>query len=96
MRVLLIEINTRWFDMKYWHDIPYGLCLLKAALRDEHEVRVLDANFLNLSEEALTEEISDYAPDVVGISCMSMEYRKTLLRTAYISKQSIPSVPMKS
>ncbi len=90
MRILLIEINTRWFGMKHWHDIPYGICLLKAALKDKHTVKVLDANFLDLDEAGLTREIRDYEPDLVGISCMSMEYRKTLLRTAQLSKQAAP------
>ena len=80
--------------MKYWHDIPYGLCIVKAALNKNHEVRLIDANIDNLSEDELIEKYKEYSPDVIGISCMSWHYRETLVRTAELAKKVYPNVPV--
>lgn len=93
-KVLLINLNTRWFGIRHWDDIPYGLCILKASLKEKYQVKILDANFHNLNEQELKEECLEYSPDVVGISCMSMEYKKTLIRTAQLVKEALPGVPV--
>ncbi|MEW5723203.1 MAG: radical SAM protein [Thermodesulfobacteriota bacterium] len=93
-KILLINLNTRWFGLKFWFDIPYGLCILRAALKKDHQVRLLDANLLDLDEEGLMNTVRDYEPDVVGISCLSMEYRKTLFRTARLVKKARPFTPV--
>ncbi len=93
-KVLLINMNTRWFGIRHWNDIPYGLCILKASLKEKYHVKILDANFYNYNEQALKEECQKYLPDVIGISCMSMEYKKTLIRTAQLVKEILPDVPL--
>jgi anaerobic magnesium-protoporphyrin IX monomethyl ester cyclase len=93
-KILLINLNTRWFGIRAWDDIPYGLCILKAALKDKYNVKILDANFNNLNEQELKEKSLEYSPDVIGISCMSMEYKKTLIRTAQLLKEVLPEVPV--
>lgn len=63
---------------------PLGVAYLAAALRDSHEVRVLDASIRGvdhvwidppdfevrgLPPEEVEAEIEDFAPDVLGVSC---------------------------
>jgi len=93
-KVLLINLNTRWFGTRCWDGIPYGICILKAALKDKYNVKLLDANFNNFNEQELKDKILEYSPDVVGISCMSMEYKKSLIHTAQLVKGVLRDVPV--
>jgi anaerobic magnesium-protoporphyrin IX monomethyl ester cyclase len=93
-KILLINLNTRWFEKGYWNDLPYGLCILKATLKGKYNVKVLDANFHNLNELEIKERSFEYLPDVVGITCMSFEYKKTLFLTAQLIKKVLPDVPI--
>ncbi|MBT5471668.1 MAG: B12-binding domain-containing radical SAM protein [Nitrospina sp.] len=70
--------NTRWFGKRYWNHIPYVEGILTAVLRRENiSVSVIDANGSDLSQEELTSQLSDLGPNIVGVSCMSVEYRKS-------------------
>jgi radical SAM superfamily enzyme YgiQ (UPF0313 family) len=70
--------NTRWFGKRYWNHIPYVEGLLTAVLRrDGFSVNVIDANDENLSPDDLLARLSDLAPNIVGVSCMSVEYKQT-------------------
>ncbi len=70
--------NTRWFGKRYWNHIPYVEGLLTAVLRrDGYTVNVIDANDENLSKNDLLARLSELAPNIVGVSCMSVEYKQT-------------------
>jgi len=70
--------NTRWFGKRYWNHIPYVEGLLTAVLRrDGFSVNVIDANDENLSQDDLLVRLSELAPNIVGVSCMSVEYKQT-------------------
>jgi anaerobic magnesium-protoporphyrin IX monomethyl ester cyclase len=58
---------------------PLGLGYLAAALeRNGHEVSVIDAGALNYSYEQIIAEITQRAPDIIGITCVTPSYGKTL------------------
>lgn len=84
--------NTRWFNNKYWHDFPYGLAILKAALGREYKVRIVDANFLNLNFDEVKTCIINEKPDYVGISCMTVEYKNSYLKIADLCKEVDPNI----
>nr|AAU84240.1 methyltransferase Fe-S oxidoreductase [uncultured archaeon GZfos3D4] len=48
--------------------VPLGLAYLGAALREEHEVRIIDALTLDYDAEELKMELKKHEPDVVGIT----------------------------
>ncbi|HWU42363.1 MAG TPA: radical SAM protein [Bdellovibrio sp.] len=64
--------NTRWFLN------PSTLALLAAMVRDVVDVKIVDANFSNLSVEDFKQLLRDYRPDFVGISAMASEYADIL------------------
>jgi anaerobic magnesium-protoporphyrin IX monomethyl ester cyclase len=58
---------------------PLGLAYLAAALeKNGHEVRVIDAGVLNYGYEQITAEIRLHHPDIIGVTCVTPSYRKTL------------------
>lgn len=70
MRVALI--NPPWmYKRLYTHGIypPYGLLMVATLLqRDGHEVRVIDANALELDEAQIHAELLAMQPDAVGVT----------------------------
>jgi radical SAM superfamily enzyme YgiQ (UPF0313 family) len=58
---------------------PLGLAYLAAALqRNAHEVDIIDAAVLGFSNEQVLSEVRLRRPDVIGITCATPSYRKTL------------------
>jgi anaerobic magnesium-protoporphyrin IX monomethyl ester cyclase len=85
--------NTRWYDKRYWNHIPYVEGLLTAVLRrNGFSVNVIDANDEDLSEEDLLARLSNLAPNIVGISCMSVEYKRTSHACFDIVKSISPQI----
>lgn len=93
-KIALLNMNTAWLKHKEWIDFPYGLCLLKAALRDKYTVRIIDANGSRSSETEALRDCAVFAPDVIGISIMSMEYKDVLVHIVALLKQEFPHVPI--
>jgi len=88
-RVLLCYPNQRWlkFDLTTTWDLsPYGICMLATTIQDRYEVKIVDAQFNNLSEEQFASQIETYAPDLVGISLLTSEYAPILSTAARIVK----------
>ena len=56
-------------------------------VKDIVEVKIIDANFNDISEEKFKIEIEKYRPDYMGISIHTSEYEKTLDIAAGISKE---------
>jgi anaerobic magnesium-protoporphyrin IX monomethyl ester cyclase len=67
---------------------PLGLAYLAAALeKNAHEVTVIDAGVLNCTYEQIIAEIKRHAPDIIGITCVTPSYRKTLDLTTNLKKE---------
>src|SRR3989304_4109263 len=89
-RIMLVYPNQRWhkYDLTTtWNLSPYILCLLAAMLQDKYEIRIVDAQFYNMTEEQFEKEILDFQPDCVGISVLSSEYASILDTAAAIVKR---------
>ena len=87
---MLVYPNQRWykFDLTTtWNLSPYMLCMLAAMLRDKYEIKIVDAQFYNMSEEQFKNEIQSFQPDCVGISVLSSEYASILDTAAGIVKE---------
>ncbi|MDZ7699022.1 MAG: cobalamin-dependent protein [Deltaproteobacteria bacterium] len=69
MKVLLISPNSLTTPYPVY---PLGLDYVADAIRDDHEVRIVDVNPLS-SREGLVEAIQDYVPDMVGISLRNID-----------------------
>lgn len=88
-RVMLVYPNQRWhkYDLTTtWNLSPYVICLLSTLLKDRYEVKIVDAQFHNLSEEQFKSEVENYKPDCVGISLLTSEYAAILDKAARIVK----------
>jgi anaerobic magnesium-protoporphyrin IX monomethyl ester cyclase len=58
---------------------PLGLAYLAAGLEmNGHEVAIIDAAVLNYNDERIIEEIRRYAPDIIGVTCVTPSYQGTL------------------
>jgi len=87
-KFLILVPNSRWFGKRYWLWFTPAVAILFSILkRYGLEVEVLEANIDNLSQEQVKERIKNYAPDVVGITNMSLEYWKQAHYSAKIAKE---------
>ena len=89
-KLLLTYPNQRWQKddaNTVWDLNPATLCLLGAMVENLVDVKIVDAQFHNMTREAFAEEIKNFIPDFVGISVMSSEYRDTLDVSAEIVKK---------
>lgn len=87
---MLVYPNQRWYKYDLtttWNLSPYMLCLLAAMLQDKYEIKIVDAQFYNMSEEQFKKEVQDFQPDCVGISVLSSEYASILDTAAAIVKK---------
>ena len=88
---MLVYPNQRWYKYDLtttWNLSPYILCLLAAMLQDKYEVKIVDAQFYNMTVEQFEKEITDFQPDCVGISVLSSEYASILDTAAAIVKKN--------
>jgi hypothetical protein len=69
MRVLLISANREMLPSPV---VPLGVLSVAAALRDGHEVRVLDLCFESDPHHALREIVAAFAPELVGIGIRNL------------------------
>lgn len=87
---MLIYPNQRWYKYDLtttWNLSPYMLCLLATMLQDKYEIKIVDAQFYNMSEEQFKQEVQNFQPDCVGISVLSSEYASILDTAADIVKE---------
>ena len=86
-KIMLALPNSTWFGLKEWHSFPYLTGLLTAVLKKAgYEVKFLDTNIGNMDYDAVKKTIAEYNPDVVGVSCMSMEYAQNLSKMTELAK----------
>jgi radical SAM superfamily enzyme YgiQ (UPF0313 family) len=76
MRVALVHPPPASEFDKHWARFPVlGLAYLAASLRHAgHEVTMLDGKLAELSVDEICERIERDRPDMVGITCMTVEY----------------------
>jgi len=89
-KLLLTYPNQLWqkFDIvTTWVLNPATLCGLAAMVKDIVDIKVLDANYYNLTKEQFEAEIRSFQPDYVGISVLTSEYGETLDVAASIVKK---------
>ena len=80
-KLLLVYPNQKWLKddlVTHWRNPPSSLCLLGAMVKDIVDVKIVDSNFYDLSENDFRAEIENYRPDYVGISVLTTEYADIL------------------
>ncbi|USS41204.1 B12-binding domain-containing radical SAM protein [Thermococcus aggregans] len=83
MRVALVRTNPgeSGYASAYGYIAPpLGLASLAGAVRDIAEVKIIDAEAKNLSEEETLKEIEAFNPDVVGFTTIASTYVNPSLR----------------
>ena len=94
-KLLLTYPNQRWEKEDTnttWNLHPSTLCLLAEMVKDEVDVKVIDAQFYNLSVQQFINKVSKYKPDYVGISVLTSEYSNILDVTADAVKDIDPNI----
>ena len=89
-KVIFAYANQRWQKgdpNTMWDLNPATLCLLAAMVRDIVDVKIIDAQFYNLSQEEFKHEIEEYKPDYISFSILTSEYGETLNIAAKIAKE---------
>ena len=90
-KVVLMFPNQSWFKFDLtttWNLSPYVLCLLgEILIKRNYDVKIIDCQFYDMTEEDFKIEIKKYNPDIVGISILTTEYAETADIAARIVKE---------
>lgn len=92
MRCLLINPPCPYSEAPI---IPLGLAYTAAVLEEHgHDVEVLDLLVSKSSKDKITAKLSEHQPDVVGITCVTMNYptASDILKTCKSTSQDIVTV----
>ena len=82
MKVLLISANTLTTPYPVY---PLGLDYVAGAIAADHEIKIVDIN--NLGEHGLLgKAVSDYSPDIIGISLRNIDNADSVNRKGFISE----------
>ena len=86
---MLVYPNQKWQknDNTTWNLNPATLCLLAAMVKEYVEVKIIDAQFYDLSKKEFLEELQEFNPDYVGISSLTSEYGEILHITSNLIKE---------
>lgn len=94
-KLLLTYPNQRWQKddtNTSWNLYPSTLCLLAEMAKEEVDVKIVDAQFYDLSVQQFIDEVNDYKPDYVGISVLTSEYGNILDLAANTVKGIDPNI----
>ncbi|MDD5629801.1 MAG: B12-binding domain-containing radical SAM protein [Elusimicrobia bacterium] len=91
-RVVLGVPNSRWLGKRSWNVFPYAALILTALLKDEYEFSILDANGLDLSEEAYRSRIRELQPEALLVTGGSVEYHQQAHRAVSLAREACPAV----
>ena len=84
----MLEQHFKRFENVASIQQPLGLAYLAASLeKNGHEVNVIDAGVLNYSYEQIASEIRLHGPDIIGITCVTPSYTKTLNLATRLKKE---------
>jgi len=89
-RVMMVYPNQRWYKYDLtttWDLSPYSLCLLAAMIQDKYEVKIIDAQFYNMTETQFKNEVQTFHPDCVCVSVLTSEYASILNTAVRIIKE---------
>jgi len=90
-RLALIYPNQRWQKddaNTVWDLNPVSLCLLAAMVKDIVDIKIIDAQLYDMSEEQYKREISEFSPHFIGVSVMTSEYQDTLDIAISLAKET--------
>ena len=90
----LLLVNPPFLKGSFRHQLylPMGLAYLAGFLEEKgHEVKVIDCLALDIDHEKLKSEISNYQPDIVGITSIAPLTHSALL-AAKTAKNALPQV----
>ena len=93
--LILAYPNQKWEKEDItttWNLSPGILCLLAEMVKDLVEVKIVNAQFYDLSVEDFKAEVREFGADYVGISVLTSEYEHTLDVTADAVKQVSPEI----
>ncbi|PIU17959.1 MAG: hypothetical protein COT18_11490 [Elusimicrobia bacterium CG08_land_8_20_14_0_20_59_10] len=93
MKILLIQPNPRgYYAWPVCACIPLGLLYIAAALRrtEGRQIEIMDARCENLGQKAIAARITQFAPDVVGITGLNPE-ASAVLAVASLAKKAAPA-----
>jgi anaerobic magnesium-protoporphyrin IX monomethyl ester cyclase len=80
MRIALVHPPPRSEFDKHWARFPaLGIAYIASSLRAAgHEIELLDGKLDNLTIEEIVSRVRDRPPDLVGITCMTVEYPRAV------------------
>jgi len=90
-KIMLAKPSCTWFNVRSWTLVPYSLALIRAVIPDKYEINILEPNLESLTVEQTRQRIKDFHPDLIGVSCSSIEYSKSAHKLAELVKQIDPS-----
>lgn len=95
MKIALINPPPRTEFEKHWGEFPgLGLAYVAAGLRDAgHDIVLLDGKLVaEMTVDTIVERVLTISPDLVGITCMTVEFPNAALIAEKIKRRS--SVPI--
>jgi anaerobic magnesium-protoporphyrin IX monomethyl ester cyclase len=91
-RVMLTCPNTSWNKKRRWTIGPYTFSILIQTVPPEYEVETFDPALNNLSLDESVAHVAAFNPDIVGISCTSLEYAQNAHEFAAGLRQALPNL----
>jgi len=91
--LVLVYPNQRWAKIDFqtnWNLNPSLLCLLGAMVQDDVNVKIIDAQFYDMSITEFVEKVVQANPSYIGISILSTEYKDTLHTTVAALRERLP------
>ena len=95
MRIGLVQPPPRSEFDRHWARFPgLGIAYVASSLRAAgHEVEMLDGKLAELSVDEIVARVRDARPDLVGVTCMTVEYPRAV-EIARRIKDDRPEVPI--
>ena len=80
MRVALVQPPPRSDFDRHWARIPgLGIAYVASSLRAAgHEIELLDGKLDHMTVDEIVDRVHDGRPDLVGITCMTVEYPRAV------------------
>ena len=80
MRIALVQPPPRSEFDRHWARFPaLGIAYVASSLRAAgHEIEMLDGKLAHLTVDDIVERVRDGRPDLVGITCMTVEYPRAV------------------
>ena len=89
--IVLVLINTRWFNKRPWVIMPLTIAILTSILKEAKiQFTLVDANLNDYDENQLANILKELDPKIVLISSSSIEYYQCCDKTINIAKATCP------